>query len=411
MSTVQSVGKILSMTTITQSKPERIHESAGEFDKVDRASGRIRGVRVIGLKSKNGRRYLREAIQSALPLYEGARVYLNHRVEGERPTRERWGKLINVREAEDGGLIADLDYLTKHPETEATLEAIEKFRDMGLSHDSLGRSRMEGGERVVYEIVKVNSVDLVENPATTENLWESEMKSKRVKFLAVLRENRAEVAVANKFLDGLMEMSKNQPEIMQEMGLDDMEVDMEQGPEITGDDAVKAALRQAILAVLDGPDDSATTMKKIKTLMDVGDKLANPVAPPVGDVAPVDETPIPDEEMPESVRKLVAGVTAKAKEIDRVLESVRARETELKSKEDNLACRSLLESKGRDINDERLRLLGSVAVGDRDALVESWPRAVSKPAASRPRYTQADASATPGSYAEVRSKVRAIAKK
>lgn len=401
--------------TTTQTTPEKLHESTSGFDRIDRAGGRIRGVRVIGLKSRNGRRYLREAIASAAPLYEGARVYLNHRVEGERPTRERWGKLINVREADDGGLVADLDYLTKHPETESTLEAIEKFQDIGLSHDSLGRSRLEGGERVVYEIVKVNSVDLVENPATTENLWESEMKSKRVKFLAVLRENREEVKVADQFLTGLMEKSKSHPEIMLEMGLDDMEVDMaapvDGAPALAGDDAVKSALRQAILAVLDGPDDSATTMKKIKTLLDVGDKLTAQVPPAGGLTVPStdesEEEELPDD-LPESVRKVILGVTAKAKEIDRVLESVRTREKDLKAKEDAAECRSLLESKGREVTDERLRLLTGAVVGDRDALVESWPQAKQRPAASRPRF---EPPTGPGSYAETRAKVRALAKK
>lgn len=389
------------------SNQERYTETSSKFDRIDRDAGRIIGVRILGLKSKNGRRYLREAISSAKRLYEGARVYLNHREKGERETRERWGKLVNVREADDGGLIGDLEYLTQHPETEQLLEAIEKFLDIGLSHDSLGRSRMEGNERVIYEIVKVHSVDLVENPATTENLWESKMSnSKRVKFLAVLRENRETVKVADDFLNGLMESMKTNPEMMQEMNLDDMDIEMPEAeagaPEVTGDEAVKAALRQAILAVLDGPDDSAVTMKKIKALMDVGDKMVGTPAAPVIPAADM-------EELPESVKAALQAIESKTKEVERVLESVADREAKLAEKETTIELQALLESHGREVTDDRLRLLRGVGVGERVALVESWQRATTKPATSRPKYPQGAGAAS--SYDEVRSKVGVLAKK
>lgn len=401
------------MAKITTPKTEKFHESTHGLDRVDRDAGCIYGVRVLGLKSKNGRRYLREAVADAAPLYEGARVYLNHKPEGDRSTRERWGKLVNVREAADGGLVADLIYLKSHPETEATLEAIERFQDVGLSHDSLGRSRIENGERVIYEIVKVNSVDLVENPATTENLWESTMSTKRVKFLSVLRENRKTVKFADQFLSRLSEMCAKHPEQMMEMGMDDMEVDMpmtaEEPPvEMTGDDAVKAALRQAILAVFDGPDDSATTIKKIKMLMDVGDKVTAPAAPAMeeeGEELPAeDEMP---EEMPESVRKWWTGVKASMGKLERSLEAVARREAEVAAEKTDIECRQLLESKGREITGERLRLLASVEVGSRDALVESWPRATTKPGVSRPRYS----SPAPSSYEDARKSIPALNKR
>ena len=398
------------MATLTEPKAEQLYETTKGFDRIDRDHGRILGVRILGLKSRNGRRYLREAATAARSLYEGARVYLNHKPKGERETRERWGKLINVREAADGGLIGDLDYLTRHPETEQTLEAIEKFLDIGLSHDTLGRSRMEGGERVIYEIVKVNSVDLVENPATTENLWESDMsKTKRVKFLAVLRENREAVKTADNFLSGLMEACKDKPELMQEMGLDDMDVEMPEtdgGAPAAGDDAVKAALRQAILAVLDGPDDSAITMKKIKALMDVGDRMSAPAAPVIPPVEPGGDEG--DVKLPESIQKAIADIDAKSKKIESLVESLGIREATLAEKETTIECQALLESMGREVNDQRLALMRGVGAGERGALVESWPKATVKPATSRPRYSQGDVQST---YAEARSKVPSLAKK
>lgn len=409
---------ILSAMTATLKHPERFHETSGGYDRIDRDAGVIRGVRVLGLVSKNGRKYLREAVQKAKNLYEGARVYLDHKFQGDRSTKERWGKLVNVREAEDGGLVADLEYLTKHSQTEAILEAAEKFKDIGLSHDTLGRSRMESGERVIYEIVKVNSVDLVENPATTENLWESQMSSKKKKFLAVMRENRAKVPAADRFLNRLAEMGTAEPAMMKEMGLDDMEVEMEEEEApLEGDEAVKVALRQAMLAIMDGPDDSQTTMKKIKLLMDAGDKVSGAAEKPAEVASPA----TPEEGMEESLKVLKAAgldnlfeslsksITEK---VEKRLSAFDAQVAKLAESETELACKSLLESHGREVTSERLRLLAGVGVGDRDALVESWPKIQQRPGQSRPRYPAGGGDRAPvTSYTEARKSVRALQKK
>jgi hypothetical protein len=379
---------------------ERLHESANGYDRIDRESGVIYGVRVLGLKSKNGREYLREAVRKATPLYEGARVYLDHKLSGDRSTRERWGKLKNVREADDGGLIADLEFLVNHQETEAILEAAEKFRDIGLSHDTLGRSRLENGKRVIYEIVEVKSVDLVENPATTENLWESQMPTIKKRAIALLRENRATSKAANSLLKRITEMSDENPDDMLAMGMDEAEVEMPAEEPLAGDDAVKAALRSAILAILDNSDDSATTMKKIKMLMDTGDKVVTPGAAPVmeedGEEMPVEPDGDEEPKMESVLRKRIA-------KVDKLLERVERRERQLE-------CRQLLESKGREVTDERLRLLAGVPEGDREALVESWERSGAKPGQSRPRYPVGGGSGS-ASYQQARATVRALAKK
>jgi len=393
----------MATATITS---ETLREQAVGFERIDRDAGIIRGVRILGLSSKNGRRYLREAIEKAIPLYEGARVYLDHKELGDRSVRERWGKLENVRLDADGGLVGDLRYLKEHNDTPGILEAAETFEDIGLSHDSLGRSRMEGGERVIYEIVKVNSVDLVEKPATTESLWENVMSKKKVKknLLAVLRESRAKSPVAASLLRRLTEMGAADPAMADEMGIDDMEVEVEEeaaDPAAAGDDAVKAALRAAILAVLDGPDDSALTMKKIKMLMDTGDKVMT-----AADVTAAADEIIPPE-LTECMKTAEATIKAKVKEIDALVESLKTKTADVAKSEAKIACRALLESKSREVTDERLRLLESVPEGDRDALVESWALARVKPGASPPLH-RASGSGAVTSYQEARKNVRAL---
>ena len=70
---------------------ELVHEvvsSAGRALRVDRAAGVIRGVKVLGLESKNGRTYLAEALAQAVPLYEGAKVNVNHSKHGPAAPRD-----------------------------------------------------------------------------------------------------------------------------------------------------------------------------------------------------------------------------------------------------------------------------------------------------------------------------------
>ena len=52
--------------------------AASSAVRVDRENGIIRGVRIIGLTSRNGRRYKPEALRQSIGLYEGVRVFQNH---------------------------------------------------------------------------------------------------------------------------------------------------------------------------------------------------------------------------------------------------------------------------------------------------------------------------------------------
>jgi hypothetical protein len=146
--------------------------------RVDRESGVIRDVKVLGYMSSNGRRYSPEAVRQAIGLYEGIRVNVDHppaaRPEAERPLSARFGILKNVA-ARDDGLYGDLHYLRSHPLAEMTAEAAERMPEtLGLSHNAEGRVSQVAGQTVVDEIVRVRSVDLVADPATTRSLFEGE---------------------------------------------------------------------------------------------------------------------------------------------------------------------------------------------------------------------------------------------
>lgn len=174
---------------------------------VDRKAGVIRNVKVLGLVSENGRRYLPEAVRKAAGLYEGIRVNVDH-PEGKptdmRSAYDRFGKLENIRWVEGEGLYGDLVFLKSHPMAERICEAAERMPDVfGLSHNAGGDGKVDkDGTFIVDEIVEVRHVDLVADPATTkslqesrqaETLKESKMDEKLKEALAGVREAMAKL--------------------------------------------------------------------------------------------------------------------------------------------------------------------------------------------------------------------------
>ena len=142
---------------------------------IDRDACIIRHVKIVGTASRNGRRYPQEVLEAAVPLYEGCPVYLDHPPANRSESRQLndyFGTLINV-EAGPDGLFGDLLY-RQTDDVETILEAAQKnAANFGLSHNALVRYA-DSKNTVVAEIIRVRSVDLVDNPATTRSLFESE---------------------------------------------------------------------------------------------------------------------------------------------------------------------------------------------------------------------------------------------
>ena len=139
----------------------------------------ILGVKVIGTKSRNGYGYPVEVLRKAKPLYEGAAVFILHPTSRERKgnhrkLRDHFGSLHNVRERGDAdsfGVFADLTIKPSHPMATDVLEHLADAH-FGLSHNAVVVMNDDGSD--VTEILEINSVDLVDDPATTQNLFESE---------------------------------------------------------------------------------------------------------------------------------------------------------------------------------------------------------------------------------------------
>ncbi|CAB4160557.1 hypothetical protein UFOVP731_3 [uncultured Caudovirales phage] len=168
------------MTTAKTISTKTLQERSSLSGKliVDRERAIISNVKVLGFNSLNGRKYLPEALKSAVKQYEGVMVNVNHpEGDGDEPRSayDRCGKLKNVRYVEGAGIYADLHLLKSHPITECVLDAAETMPEAyGLSHNAKGDGEDdENGVFVVQRIVDVRHVDLVADPATTRGLSES----------------------------------------------------------------------------------------------------------------------------------------------------------------------------------------------------------------------------------------------
>lgn len=258
--------------------------------KVDREKGIIYNVRLLGENSLNGRDYSLKSRHSSARLYEEMPVNLDHSEHpgGGRSISDNIGVVRgNAVSKDDGAVYGDFHYITSHPMADAITERAEKFpTTFGFSHDAVGEvSEGAGtnGHDLVEDIIEVNSIDLVSNPATNKSLFESESRSnsmaKTVKTTVckILEANKTDKRSVN--LLALMEQSDEFAAMA--------EAPVEMAAEASGDEQVKAAFRAMVIAAFDDEAlDTKATMARIKEIMNAQDKLNKKPAP----VAPEGES-------------------------------------------------------------------------------------------------------------------------
>lgn len=159
-----------------RASPEVFGASAAK-PRIDTAKGVVYEVKVLGLKSRNKRIYTSGAVRAAIPMYEGAVVYIDH-PDGEsngRKYRERFGRLKGVYQRPDGSLWArELRYNPEHADAKSFAWNVQNDpHGIGLSHNADGEGyRDANGNIVVDKIREVFSVDIVDTPATTSGMFE-----------------------------------------------------------------------------------------------------------------------------------------------------------------------------------------------------------------------------------------------
>lgn len=158
----------------------KLREAFGLPDepKIDAEKGILRGVKVLGLVSQNGKRYTKDAIKGALPLLEGARVYFNH-PDGDdnaRKIEDRFARLREAKQDDKGEAYADLHFNPHHDRAASFVWfAKNDPAGIGLSINGSGKGSIDGnGMKLVEQITKIHSVDIVDGPATVAGLFEQD---------------------------------------------------------------------------------------------------------------------------------------------------------------------------------------------------------------------------------------------
>ena len=151
-------------------------DSRGVDLRVDRQTGVVRGVKILGLESRNRRSYAPDALSRAIDLYEGAKVNVNH-PKGDplapRDYQDRIGVIRNIALRDGQGLFGDFHFNPKHALAEQLVwDAQHATENVGFSHNVQARVAKKSDSAIVEEILQVQSVDLVADPATTRGLFE-----------------------------------------------------------------------------------------------------------------------------------------------------------------------------------------------------------------------------------------------
>lgn len=252
-------------------------------DRVDETTNVIKRVKVVGLESKNRRRYKLEAIRAAAPMYEEADVFLDHVTNPAKPrgdkVGDRFGVLRNFVVESDGGY-ADLHYNPHHPRAAQVIYDVKTVpHKIGLSHHA-DISTSGSNPEVVESIDHVYSADLVTRPATTKGVFESEgipMKKTLQELIAAATPKSLSV------LEDMMAGGAMTP---------DMPVDAPEGA--GADDQIAAAFEAALVAKFrTKPFDLKATLAGCKEVLSAYDKLT-------GSTKKKDDAP-PSEPKTESV--------------------------------------------------------------------------------------------------------------
>jgi len=216
-------------------------DSRGASMQVDAEAGVIRGVKILGLTSRNGRTYLPEALSGAAALYENAKVNVNHpkgNPAGPRDYQDRIGSIRNVAVRPGEGLFADFHFNPKHALAEQLAwDAQHEPRHVGFSHNVQARIARRGQEVVVEAITKVQSVDLVADPATTRGLFESHIEEQTAEIDRLRSEVRRLTA-----LESVQQKQTLIRRLLREFHLPDPEADDPQSRSIITDRFLQSLL-------------------------------------------------------------------------------------------------------------------------------------------------------------------------
>ncbi len=283
------------MITLHERVTLTLAEAAG-LPRVDRANGIIRGVKLLGWHSANGREYDPRGVEASL--YERRPLKADHARPGQqRSVRETIGWFEGAHARADGIYARELRLLNPQGELEQRLLGAAEHAPhvFGLSHTAQGKEKAGSGGGIIEKVHKVHSVDLVDDPATVSSLYESgsnKVKKKVRELIEALKPARPKYARA---LSEMAEAGIMGPDAQMDEPAGDA------APEDEGGDHCAALIDAAKAVLTDDALDTAAKIKKIKQILKMVDQSAAGGGKS-GDVEEEDE-PEDDEDEPATESK------------------------------------------------------------------------------------------------------------
>ena len=247
---------------------EDFSRQAQNVPSVDEEAGVIRGLKLCGLQSDNGRDYDPECLRAAVPLYEGKPCYVNH-CTSQRDVRDDIGVWRNCRFLEGLGIVGDLYYDKDSEDAKRLVYRAKKLHEnVGFSHDAKTDPKyieLRGKRPTVVKIEEIKSIDYVAGPATADGLYEDTAVKQTVKSIL---ESQELTGNRKAWLTRLLE--------------DDMAAEPASA-EVPNGGGMEAALQAAVNAILaDTGIDWSEKAKRIATWIKTHEKMtakAEPEAP------------------------------------------------------------------------------------------------------------------------------------
>jgi len=319
-------------------------------DRVDLANSTIKHAKILGLESLNGRDYRKPIAQKKIiAIYEGAPVGVGHVKNANENRNGSYGDFNGFFKnvvAESDGFYGDHVCNPEHPSTKQLLwDAQHNPRNVGYSqHADITTSRGANGKQVVESIDAVHSVDVVNKPATTNGIFESQENKEPIMQMKLQAILEAAEANSRSVLEEMMAGSGATGE---------MPVEVKDGA--TGDDQTKAAFRSMVMAKFDDDSlDAKATAAAIKNILQAYDKVKAPAAG--GDVTPASEAS--------------KGPTKES------FDALAAENAALKAEKE---IRKLVATEGVTISDVQLKACIVLEAAERVEFVKGLPKADAKP--------------------------------
>lgn len=154
--------------------------------RIDTEKGVVYDCKILGWKSQNRNRYVPAELEKngTARVLEGASVFLNHNYSKDesgqpvpRKIEDEFGQPKGVYFKPDGYYAREFHYDTLHPFAPRFEKRVKQgAKGIGFSIDADGLGYVdEDGTRVVEQLKRVHSIDLVWNPATNHSLFEQAM--------------------------------------------------------------------------------------------------------------------------------------------------------------------------------------------------------------------------------------------